>query len=105
MMPQGFDIAQYQRSTGLAVPFENLARRGCYEARWKYFAPRFGLAWRMFGTNRTVLRFGAGLTYDQEFGILKGRPLAAALGRINAIAPRGAQTPSLFLGERLNLPT
>ena len=105
MMPQGFDIPQWQGPTGLAVPFENLSRRGCYEANWHYFAPRFGLAWRMFGGNRTVLRLGVGLTYDQEFGILRSTLRASPLGGIIAIAPRGAETPSLFLGQRLSLPT
>ncbi len=57
------------------MPFANLDRRGCFEAKWHYFAPRLGLAWRMFGNNRTVLRLGAGLTYDQEFGILKARTM------------------------------
>ena len=105
MMPRGFDISQWQGETGLAVPFENLSRRGCYEARWRYFAPRFGLAWRMFGNNRTVLRFGAGLNYDQEFGILRARTMRPALGTLSVVAERGAETPSLFLGERLDLPT
>ena len=59
LMPRDFDIAQWQGPTSLAVPFENLPGRGCYEAKWSYFSPRFGLAWRLFGTNRTVLRLGA----------------------------------------------
>ena len=105
MMPRGFDISQWQGETGLAVPFENLSRRGCYEARWRYFAPRFGLAWRMFGNNRTVLRFGAGLTYDQEFGVLRARVMRPALGAVNLSAQRGFETPSVFLGQRLELPT
>ena len=104
-MPQGFDIPQWQGPTGLGVPFENLSRRGCYEARWHYFAPRFGLAWRMFGGNRTVLRMGAGLTFDQEFGILRARVMHPALGGLGVIATRGAETPTLFQGQRLNLPT
>ena len=104
MMPQDFDIAEWQGPEGLAVPFANLPRRGCYEARWSYFAPRFGLAWRMFGNNRTVLRLGAGLTYDQEFGIVRARVMIPARGRLFSIRPRGAEIPNLFPGKRLDLP-
>ena len=105
IVPQGFDIPLWQGSAALAVPFQNLSRRGCYEPRWNYFAPRFGLAWRMFGTNRTVLRFGAGLNYDQGFSLFQAQPLGPARGRINVFEERGAETPSLFLGRRLGLPT
>ena len=105
MMPRGFDIPQYQGPNGLALPLENLAGRGCYRARWSYFAPRFGLAWRMFGTNRTVLRFGAGLTYDQEFGVLRARTVNPAQGLFSIIPTRGTETPDLFTAQRLNLPT
>ena len=105
MMPQGLDISRWEGPLGLAVPFANLDRRGCYEARWRYFAPRFGLAWRMFGNNRTVLRFGAGLSYDQEFGVLRSRFMLTPRGNVNAIQPRGAEVPTLILGKKLDLPT
>ena len=105
LMPRDFDIAQWQGPTSLAVPFENLPGRGCYEAKWSYFSPRFGLAWRLFGTNRTVLRLGAGLNYDQDIGILKVRSMIPALGRLNSIATRGFETPTIFTGRRLDLPT
>ena len=105
MMPRDFDIAQWQGPTGLAVPFANLPGRGCYEARWSYFAPRFGLAWRLFGDNRIVLRVGAGLTYDQEIGIIRARTMMRARGRIFIIRPRGAETPGPFTGKRLDLPS
>ncbi len=104
LMPRDFDIAQWQGPTGLAIPFENLPRRGCYEAKWSYFSPRFGLAWRLFGTNRTVLRLGAGLNYDQDIGILKVRSMIPALGRLNSIGTRGFETPTIFTGQRLDLP-
>ena len=105
MMPKNFDIELFQGPTGLAMPFGNLGTRGCYDAKWSYFAPRFGLAWRMFGSNRTVLRFGAGLTYDQEIGVRRGRNLLPATGQISSILERGTETPTLFLGQRLDLPT
>ena len=104
MMPKDFDIAQWQGAVGIAVPFANLPHHGCYKAKWRYFAPRFGLAWRMFGTNRTVLRAGAGLTYDQEFGILRARTMRPNVGVINLPAVRGEAVPSLISGIRLNLP-
>ncbi len=104
-MPRGFDIDRWQGPDGLAVPFANLDRRGCHEARWHYFAPRFGLAWRMFGTNRTVLRFGAGLSYDQEAGTIGATPLFPVFGAVTAFRSRGTETPDLILGRRLDLPT
>ena len=58
----------------------------------------------MFGTNRTVLRAGAGLTYDQEFGILRARVMRPNVGVINLPAVRGEAVPSLISGIRLNLP-
>ena len=105
MMPRGFDVARWQGPGGLAIPFENLDRRGCQEARWHYFAPRFGLAWRMFGSNRTVLRLGAGLSYDQENGATSAVPLFPPFGAVTAFRPRGTETPDLILGKRLDLPT
>ena len=105
MMPRGFDIDRWQGPEGLAVPFANLDRRGCHQAKWHYFAPRFGLAWRLFGTNRTVLRFGAGLSYDQEVGIIGSTPMFPVFGAVTAFRPRGTEVPDLILGERLDLAT
>ena len=105
MMPQDFDIAQWQGPDGIAIPFANLDRRGCYENKWRYFAPRLGMAWRMFGTNRTVLRLGAGLTYDQEFGILRARVMRPPRGQVAVIRKHGFETPTLFTGQRVNQPT
>ncbi len=105
LMPSGFDIARWQGPIGLAVPFANLPRRECHQVKWRYFAPRLGLAWRLFGTSRTVLRLGAGLTYDQQMGIRAGRFLRPARGRISSIRSRGTETPDLFLGQRSELPT
>ena len=108
--PSGFDINEWQfvggkHPEGLAVPFENLNRRGCHEPVWRYFAPRIGFAWRMFGNNRTVLRVGAGMTYDQEFGILRARIMRPAHGQISNITERGFENVGVLTGQRVNLPT
>ena len=105
MMPQGFDIPLWQGEDGLALEFQNLDRRGCHKPKWNYFAPRLGFAWRMFGNNKTVLRMGVGLTYDQEGGILRARTMIPPLGRISDISERGFETPTLVTGQRLGLPT
>ena len=103
MVPRDFDISEWQGPTGLAVDFQRLSGRSCYQARWRYFSPRFGLAWRLFGGNRTVLRLGGGLNYDQELGHLKARGLFPARGRYTVNEVRGTETPSLFTGQRLDL--
>ena len=104
MMPRDFDIDQWQGPTGLAIPFAHLSRRGCYEAKWRNVAPRFGLAWRLFGGNRTVLRLGAGLNYDQSTGFQNTPRMIPALGRLNSFNPRGTETPNVITGKRLELP-
>lgn len=38
--------------------------RHVYDTDYKNLAPRFGIAWRPFGNNRTVLRSGFGLFYN-----------------------------------------
>ena len=105
LMPRGLDIAQWQGPEGLALEFQNLDRRGCHEAKWRFFAPRFGLAWRLFGTNRTVLRFGTGLTYDQDFGPAGNRRMLQVRGMLEGFQPPQTEVPTLILGERLELPS
>lgn len=48
----------------------NLGLRYDYQSTtgdWNNAAPRFGFAWDVFGSGRTVVRGGAGLYYDQIF--------------------------------------
>ncbi len=50
-----------------------------WHTSYRDFAPRFGLAWRITGDGRTVLRAGGGLYYDSSMSIatdiLNGGPL------------------------------
>ena len=60
VVPKGFPIdAPYitggDRSVSV-IPFVERSGRTCLPAHYGDFAPRLGLAWRMFGDNRTVLR-------------------------------------------------
>ncbi|MEJ7578358.1 MAG: TonB-dependent receptor [Pyrinomonadaceae bacterium] len=41
---------------------------GVYNPDWNNFAPRFGLAWDVFGDGTTSLRGGYGLAYERNFG-------------------------------------
>ncbi len=49
-----------------------------YATDWNNFAPRFGFAWRAFGSQRTVLRGGYGIFYAHPFD--HGAPTSASLG-------------------------
>ena len=76
VVPKGFpfqsDLVTGGDLSSLAIPFQERDTERCQPVRYKYFAPRFGLAWRLFGSNRTVLRVGAGLSYDQDVGESEG---------------------------------
>ena len=72
IVPKGFPIDAPFITGGdhsvSVIPFVERSGRTCVPAHWADFAPRLGLAWRMFGDNRTVLRIGAGLSFDGVMG-------------------------------------
>src|SRR5579872_57316 len=49
-----------------------------YHADWNNFGPRIGFAWKVLGSNRTVVRGGYGIFYSHPFD--SGVPNVAALG-------------------------
>lgn len=66
-----------------------------YKPDWSDFAPRFGLAWDVFGNGKTVVRGGAGLIYNFD-----------VLGSLIDLIPFGANIPSIGLnnsGKLVNL--
>ena len=58
----------------------------------------------MFGTNRTVLRVGAGSSIDTEFGALRARLLTTNVGEVSVNQTRG-QAPTISFGNFTSLPT
>jgi len=104
--PKNFDIKQWAGGdlSKSPIPYRNLDRRGCYEPRWTYFIPRLGLAWKMFGTNKTVLRIGAGSSNDTLIGVSRARPLTTTIGAVNPTQTRGA-APTINFGTFTGFPT
>jgi hypothetical protein len=103
--PRSFDITKWAGGdlSKTAIPYKNLPTEGCYRPRWSYFQPRLGLAWKLFGTNRTVLRVGAGSSIDTQFGVLRARILATNIGEANVLQTRGA-APAISFGKFKDLP-
>ena len=104
--PESFDILQWSGGdlSKTSIPYRNLSSEGCYPPHWEYFTPRFGLAWKMFGTNRTVLRVGAGSSIDTEFGVLRATVLTSNIGEVNVPQVRG-EVPTITFGKFNDLPT
>jgi hypothetical protein len=51
------------------VPIDLRPGEGFYKPAHKQFAPRFGSAYRPFGSNRTVLRGGYGILYNATINL------------------------------------
>ena len=75
-------------SSGIVVPFSTISSECCprvtslWPTSYRDFAPRLGLAWRLTGDGKTVLRAGGGLYYDSSMSIaadsINGGPLSVA---------------------------
>ena len=77
-----FDLAQINPVSGTpgVVKFlgENGWRSSFYDTDWNNFGPRFGFAWKAFGSPKTVVRGGYGLFSAHPFDA--GVPNANSLG-------------------------
>ncbi|PYV12371.1 MAG: hypothetical protein DMG07_17240, partial [Acidobacteria bacterium] len=110
VVPKGFPIDSPFITGGnhalSVIPFEERSGRTCVPAHYKDFAPRLGLAWRMFGDNKTVLRIGAGLSYDGVIGSFQVNEgdVGRFAGSVTARQTRGT-TPLYFIGKFNDLPT
>jgi len=76
---------------GMVSPsLDSSVQRGMYKNKGIQWAPRFGLAWDVFGTGKTAVRAGGGVFYN---------PLVIADYRGLTGQPPLIQTPALFYGE------
>jgi len=64
--------------------------RGSYNNRGIHYAPRFGLAWDVFGNHKTAVHVGGGLFYS---------PVPLAQYRVRVTQPPLILTPTLFFGQ------
>ena len=110
IVPKGIDLlADYLTGgdlSNLAIPFKENVTNNCTDRNNFMFAPRFGLSWRMFGSNRTVLRLGAGLSRDNDYGVFRGNTgyIGPYAGRIASQQQERGFAPRLFLGQHRDLP-
>jgi hypothetical protein len=75
-------------STETVMPFSQISSLCCptvtslWPTSYRDFAPRLGIAWRLTGNGKTVLRAGGGLYYDSSMSIaadsINGGPLSVA---------------------------
>jgi hypothetical protein len=78
----GFDPLQINPVSGTpgVIKFAGLDgwRSRPYDTDWNNFGPRFGFAWRAFGSERTIIRGGYGIFFAHPFD--HGAPTSASLG-------------------------
>lgn len=75
-------------------------RRSPYDTDWNNLGPRFGFAWKPFGSQRWVVRGGYGVFYEHPFA--HGAPNVASLGfELSAArsSPDNGVTPAFYWGE------
>jgi hypothetical protein len=76
-----------------------------YNTDWNNIGPRFGFAWRPFGSDRWVIRGGYGIFFEHPFAA--GAPNSASLGYELSAArnsPDNGVTPAFFLRDGSNVP-
>ena len=81
-------------------------RQPLWPVNYRNFAPRLGVAWRLTGDGRTVLRAGGGLYYDSSLSIatdfLTGSPLDVSSGGFTS-GRNGLFSTQLIYGFMPNL--
>ena len=72
------EVLPFSQISSLCCPVVN----SLWPTSYRDFAPRLGLAWRLTGNGKTVLRAGGGLYYDSSMSIaadsINGGPLSVA---------------------------
>jgi hypothetical protein len=73
-----------------------------YLPDYKNFAPRMGIAWDIFGTGKTILRSGAGVFYDRNFGnvlanVSVNPPSTAQVNFALSLTPDLVKNPFAFI--------
>src|SRR5438876_8590794 len=99
-----FDLGQINPVSGTpgVVKFMGLNgyRSTPYDTDWNNFGPRVGFAWKVLGSDRTVLRGGYGIAFAHPFDA--GVPNAVALGfslQANLNTPDNGLTAPFYLRD------